>query len=168
MGDGVRPSLLGDLHQTPSNQGSGDAGAKQVLPFVQGVGAEHEEGVVPCKLPRQVLDVNLPHPHRLGPGQCHLLPLADVSGEGDHLSPVGFLQPAADDGGIQPAEAGQYYFLQHGIKPSIAPTKRDLQRPRLIPRRKASDPAHRPATGGAQPISPKPPFVAAPGQALTD
>ena len=113
VGDGVRAGLLGNLHQPPGDQRAGDAGAQQILPLVEGVGTEHGEDVVAHERSLQILDVDFPHPHGLGlgAGRLHLLALADVGGEGHHLGVVGFLQPAADNRGVQPPGIGQHDLL---------------------------------------------------------
>ena len=121
MGDGVGPFDLGDLHLPLGDQRPGDGGAEQVVPLVDGVGAEHREDEVADELLAQVVDVDL-----VGAGgnglvadRVQFVPLPEVGGEGDHLAAVLVLQPLEDDGGVQPAGIGEddlfHFFLGHVV-----------------------------------------------------
>ena len=112
MRHGVGPGGLGDLDLPLRDQWAGDAGAEQVLPFVERVGAEHREDEVAHEGLTQIVDEDLLHAHQLGfaAGGAEFLALAEVGGEGDHLAAVGGPQPAEDDARVEPAGIGQHHF----------------------------------------------------------
>ena len=105
MTDGIGPGLGSDFDQTLGNQRTRNRGTQQVFAFVDGVGAEHGINVITNKVFTQVFDVDLFDAQRFRLGACRLdfLALTDVSGEGHHLTLVGFLKPFDDDRGIQTA-----------------------------------------------------------------
>ena len=84
--------LVGDLDQPLGDQRPGDGRAEQVFALVDGIGAEHGENEIPDELLAQVVDVDFLDAHGLGlgAGRLDLLALADVGGEGDHFTAVGF------------------------------------------------------------------------------
>jgi hypothetical protein len=90
VGDGIGAGLGGDLDQALGDQRPGDGGAEQIFALVDGVGAEHRVDEVAHELLAQVLDEDLLDAGGLGlgAGRLHLLALADVGGEGDHLAAV--------------------------------------------------------------------------------
>jgi len=129
MGDGVGTRLLGDLDLPLGDEGAGDGGPQQVLPFVHGVGAEHGKDEIARELLAQVVDVDLLHPQRLGlgPRRLHFLALTDVGGERHHLAAIGLLQPFEDHRGVQAAGIGQHHFLHFAHEaPTRFPWKRGI------------------------------------------
>ena len=113
VGDGVGPLDGGDLHLPLGDEGSGDGGAEEVVPLVDGVGAEHGVDEVADELFLQVVDVDLVRAggQRLFPDRIQFVTLPQVGGEGDHLAAVLVLQPLEDDGGVEPARIGEDYLL---------------------------------------------------------
>ena len=113
MRDRIGADQLGDLDLPLRDQGAGDAGAQQVLAFVQRVGAEHRKHEVADERLAQVVHEDfLDAEHlRLPAGRFQLLALAQVGGEGHDLAPVVCLQPAQDHAGVQPAGVGEHDFL---------------------------------------------------------
>ena len=62
VGNGIAFFLGGDLHLPLGDQRPGDGGAQQVMPLVDGVGAEHGEHEIAHKLFPQVVDIDLVAP----------------------------------------------------------------------------------------------------------
>jgi hypothetical protein len=117
----VGPGLGRDLDLALGDQRARDRRTQQVHPLVQRVRPEHREDVIAHELLAQILDIDFPDAQHLGllAGRLQLLALAQIGGEGHHLAAVGILQPAQDNGGIQPARIGQHDFLdlvRHGDK----------------------------------------------------
>ena len=116
MGDGVGADHLGDLDLALRDQRAGDRGAEQILALIERVGAEHREDEVLHEGLAQILDEDLLDAEhlRLFAGGFQLLALAEIGGEGDDLAGIGVLQPAEDDGGVEPAGIGEDDFFDFG------------------------------------------------------
>ena len=127
MSDGVGTNLLGDFDLALGDQRPGDRGAKQVQPFIKGVGAEHREDEVAHEFLAQIVDEDFLHPHHLGllSGRLQLFALAEIGGEGHHLAIIGILQPAQDHRSIQAAGIGQYDLLDSLVRHGNAPSDVD-------------------------------------------
>ena len=126
VGHRVGADLGGDLHQPLGDEGAGDGGAQQVLALVDGVGPEHGEHEVGGEFLAQILDVDLVDAHGLGlgPGRFQLFALAQIGGEGDHLTAVGVLQPPQNHRGVETAGVGQHDLVQvlvHELSSSVSP-----------------------------------------------
>ncbi len=125
VGDRVGPLDPGDLHLPLGDQGAGDGGAEQVVPLVDGVGAEHRVDEVFDELFLQVIDVHLVGTggERLVPDRGKLVPLAEIGRKGDHLAAVLVLQPLEDDRGVKPPRIGKddlfHFFFGHGFSLNI-------------------------------------------------
>ena len=93
MGNRIRAGFVGNVDQTLGNQRAGDGGTQQVLALIDGIGAEHREHVVAHKFFAQVLNVDFLNAQRfrLGARRLNFLALADVGGEGHHLTVIGVL-----------------------------------------------------------------------------
>ena len=113
VGDRIRAQRCRDLDLALGDERPRDRGAEQVHPLVERVGPEHGKHVVGHEGLPQILDEDLRDPHRLGllPRRRDLLALAEIGGERHHLAAIGFLQPAQDDRGIEPAGIGEHYFF---------------------------------------------------------
>ena len=113
MGDRVGADLLGDLDLPLGDQRAGDAGAEQVLPLVQRIGAEHREDEVADERLAQIVDEDFLDAEHLGLAarRLELLALAEIGGEGDDLAAVGGLQPAQDHAGVEAAGIGEHDLL---------------------------------------------------------
>ncbi|MNY52678.1 hypothetical protein D3C86_1883690 [compost metagenome] len=116
---GNRRSSFSDsnVHHTLRNQRTGDAGAEQVLAFIQSARLEHRIDEVTREFVTQIIDVDL---RRAG---CEgfflqtvqLFLLADIGCKSDNLRIIGFFQPFQYDRGIQPAGIGEHdFFFRHG------------------------------------------------------
>ena len=110
--DGVGLLGLGDLDHPFGDEGTGDAGAEEILAFVNRSGAHDREDKVAGEFLLQVIDVNF---RRAGfPGlpveTVEFLLLADVGTEGDHLRAVLFLDPREQNRGVESARIGQNNF----------------------------------------------------------
>ena len=112
VGDRVGAGLVRDLDLAFGDQRPGDRGAEQVGPLIDRVGPEHREDIIAGEFLAQILDIDFPNAEHLGlaPRRLKLLALAEIGGECHHLAAVGVLQPAQDDGGVQPAGVGQHHF----------------------------------------------------------
>ena len=109
VADGVAAFLLGDLHQVLGDGRAGEAGAQQIGALVLGPGLQGGEDVVVDELVGQVQHIQLGSAGLDGLflQAVQLGALAHVSGGGDDLAAVVFLQPGNDDGGVQTAGVGQ-------------------------------------------------------------
>ena len=116
VGDGLRAGFGSHLHQPLGDQRPGDAGAEQVLAFVDRVGVEHGEYEVAHELLGEILHVDLAHAQRvrLLPRRFHLLALTDIGGESDYFGSVGLLQPPAHHRGVEAAGVGESDLVGHG------------------------------------------------------
>ena len=118
MGDGVGAGLAGDLDLALGDQRPGDRGAQQIDAFIERVGAEHREDEVADEFLAQIVDEDfclMPIISAFCARRLQLLALAEVGGEGHHLAADSFLQPAENDGGVQPAGIGQDDFLDRAF-----------------------------------------------------
>src|SRR5579862_5893132 len=105
VGHRVRLFLAGYLDHPLGDERAGDAGAEVILVLVKSVRLEHREDEVPGELLPQILDVT---PRRAGVERLRFeavefLLLAHVRAKGDDLGGIRILQPAQEDGSIQPA-----------------------------------------------------------------
>jgi hypothetical protein len=118
VGDGVGAGGGGDLDEALGDQRPRDGGAEEVLPLVDGVGAEHRKDEVADELLAQVFDEDVLglHAEELGLAarRLELFALAEVGGEGDDLAAVFGLEPFEDDRGVEPAGIGEDDLVQRG------------------------------------------------------
>ena len=121
MGNRVRTGFVGNLNQTTGDERACDGSPQQVLPFVDGVGAEHREHVVTNEFLAQVLNVDFLHAQRFRflTRWLHFLALANIGGERHHLTLIGILQPANDYRGIQATGIRQNHLfnIRHALAP---------------------------------------------------
>ncbi len=114
MGDRIGAGLVRDLDQPLGDQRTGDAGAKQIVAFIAGVGAHHREDEIGHELLAQVLDedVGVGDPHRPGlvARRLDFLALAEIGGECHHLAAALDAQPFCDHRGVEPARIGKDDF----------------------------------------------------------
>ena len=115
----IGADLAGDLDLLLGDERPGDRGPEQVLPLVQGVGAEHREHIVADEFLAQVLDEDVlrldPEQQRLLARRAQLFALAEVGGKRHHLAAVGGLQPFQNDRGVKPAGIGEHHLLGRGL-----------------------------------------------------
>ena len=105
MGDEAGLFSLGDLDHALGDEGAGDAGAEEVLAFVNGSRLDHRVDEVGGELFLQIVDVDLGGTGFLGLGveALQFVVLADVGAESDDFGVVGFLDPGEKDGGVEAA-----------------------------------------------------------------
>ena len=111
VADRVGIDLARDLDLALGDQGPRDAGAEQVQPLVERVGAHHREHVVADEFLLHVVDEDVfgfdPGLFRLAPCGFELLALAEVGGEGHDLALIGLLEPFQDDAGVEAARISE-------------------------------------------------------------
>ncbi len=105
VGDGLGAVGVGDLDHALGDERPGDAGAEEILAFVERAGLDHGEDEVARELLAQIVHLAAGRPgrERLGFEAVEFLALADIGAKGDHLRLVGFLEPAEDDRRVQAA-----------------------------------------------------------------
>ena len=119
VGHRRRAGFAGNLYHALGDERPGDTRAQQILALVHRVSAEHGINIIGDKVLSEIFDVDLLHAHGLGllPGRLHLFTLTNVSSKGHHLGVIGFLQPAANRGSVQPTRVGEddFSLVRHGI-----------------------------------------------------
>src|SRR5690606_13682946 len=123
VGDGVGALGARDLDHLLGDQRARERGAQQVVPLVDGAGAQHGEHELLDELAAQVDRVGAygAGGERLDARLLDLLALADVGGEGHHLGAVRLLDPVEDHRGVEPARVGEHHLLDllvvllHGV-----------------------------------------------------
>ncbi len=113
VGDGVGAGLARDLDLPLGDQRPRDRGAEQIGALIERVGAKHREDEIADELLAQILDEDLLGAEHFGlPARWRqLLALPEIGGKGDDFAAIGFLQPAQDDRGIEPARIGEHDFF---------------------------------------------------------
>ena len=113
MADGISAGLGSDFNLAFGNQRSRNRGTEQIDALINRIGAEHREHKIADKFFAEILDINLFNTSgfSLGPRRLNLFPLTEISGKGNDLAVIFFLQPAQNDGRIQPARIGQYHLV---------------------------------------------------------
>ena len=109
VADGIGVLLAGDFHQPSGDDGSGDGGSEQVLPFVLRTGLHGLESHLCQEFLRQVFHIQLAGSclHGFFIETTELWPLAHVAQHGNYLAiVVVFPKPRDDDRSIQPAAVG--------------------------------------------------------------
>ena len=115
MTDGIGAGLAGGGDLTGGDQRAGDAGAEEIILFVDRMSAEHREAIIAREFLPQVFDDDF-----VGAGficllldALELVPLAQLGGVGDQLDAgISLFQPRQNDGSIESAGVGQNDFLR--------------------------------------------------------
>ena len=105
MRNGPGAFALGDLDHALGDQRPRDAGAEKILPLVDGSRLHDRENEIARELLPQIvhLATGRARGERLGFEAVEFFLLADIGAKRDHLRVVRLLEPAQDDGGIQPS-----------------------------------------------------------------
>jgi len=105
MGYGIRTGFIGNLDQALGNQWTGDRGTQQVFTFVDGVGPEHGEHIIPGEFLPQIFHVDFLDAPRLClcPGRFHFLTLTHIGSKSHDLAIIDIFQPLQNYRGIQAA-----------------------------------------------------------------
>ena len=119
---GDRAVLLGDADHQLRDQGAAQRRGQRVFPLVQGAGHQRGEGEVVDEQVADVLGDRLDGAGAQGllADRLDVLPLAEVAGVGDHVEPVGLVDPLDGDRRVEPAAVCQYHLVAcHGGSRSV-------------------------------------------------
>ena len=115
MADGIGVGLAGDFDLVLGDDRPGDAGAQQIIVFVNRVSAQHREAEFLGEFLAEVLDDHFISSALV----CFVLDalefiaLSQLGGEGDQLhAGIAILEPRKDDAGVQSAAVGEDDFLR--------------------------------------------------------
>jgi hypothetical protein len=117
VGEGVAVFSAGDVDHAFGDDGAGDAGAEEVLAFIDGSGLEHGEDEVAGEFFAEVADDAF-----AGTGgegfffeAVELFFLADIGAVGDDFGVIGLLEPLEENGGVETTGIGEDDFLFHRL-----------------------------------------------------
>ena len=118
VGNGHRAFLFGNAGQRLGDDRPRHRGTQQVFPFVHRTGFQRGPDVFGNERFPQILHKDLAGAgfDRLLFDKFQVVALADVGAYGDDFVTVVFDQPGNDDGSIQAARIGQYYFFRFRVR----------------------------------------------------